>query len=81
MSRAWAIGTSLVLLEVETGVAHDSVYVVPHQVEESSRILVAERQSRSWGHLRRVPSAWVDGSGVGSKPGGKIESVRPKNGE
>ena len=42
MSRAWAIGASLVELEVETGVAHDSVFVDPRQVEESSRILVAE---------------------------------------
>ena len=42
MSRVWAVGVYLVELEVENGVAHDSVYVVPHQVEESSRILVAE---------------------------------------
>ena len=49
MSRAWAIGASLVELEVETGVAHDSVYVVPQQVEESSRILVAENATQVLG--------------------------------
>ena len=41
MSRAWAIGASLVELEVENGVAHDSVFEVTCQVEESSRILEA----------------------------------------
>ena len=49
MSRAWAIGASLVELEVKTGVAHDSVYVVPHQVEESSRILVTENVTQVLG--------------------------------
>ena len=49
MSRAWAIGASLVELEVETGVAHDSIYVVPHQVEESSRILVTENVTQVLG--------------------------------
>ena len=46
MARAWAIGASLVELEVEIGIAHDSVYVVPQQVEESSRILVAENAAQ-----------------------------------
>ena len=41
MSRAWAIGASLVKREVETGVAHGSVFEVPRQVEESYRILEA----------------------------------------
>ena len=49
MSRAWAIGASLVELKVETGVVHDSVYVVPHQVEESSGILVAENAAQILG--------------------------------
>ena len=49
MSRAWAIGPSIVKLEVETGVAHDWVNVVPHQVEESSRILVAENAAQLLG--------------------------------
>ena len=47
MSRAWAIGTSLVKLEVETGVAHGSVFEVPCQVEESSRILEAGNAAQS----------------------------------
>ena len=49
MSRAWAIGASLAELEVETGVAHDSVYVVPLQVEESSGILVTENATQILG--------------------------------
>ena len=49
MSRAWAIGASQVELEVETGIAHDSVYVVPQQVKESSRILVAENAAKVLG--------------------------------
>ena len=49
MSQAWAIGASLVELEVETGVAHNSVNVVPHQVAESSRILVTENATQVLG--------------------------------
>ena len=41
MSGAWAIGASLVELEVETGVSHDSVFEVSCQVEETSRIIEA----------------------------------------
>ena len=41
MSQAWAIWASLVKLELETGVAHGSVFEVPLQVEDAFRILEA----------------------------------------